>query len=1013
MSASIPHVVATAAPATPDAALPGGALGTGFSHLHLHTEYSLLDGGNRVDKLIARVKELGMTSVGITDHGNMFGAVAFYLACKDKGIKPILGVEAYVAPGDRKDRTYTGVSDGGYHLVLLAQNRAGWENLLHLCSEAYLTGFYFKPRIDRELLARRSEGLIAINGHLGSEIGEHLLIYEQTGDPKRWEQALESAQWHARTFSNGPGAGNGALPRFYLEMQHHIREQNSINKHIIRMSKELGLPIVCDNDSHFLKSEDHDAHDTLVCISMGKVKNDENRLRYPQELYVKGPQEMRELFEREYGQIGREACDNTIRIADACNVELPLGVSNSPMVRIEVPSAASLPRHDDPAFGGDLTAWYKAYCSKFELRPFAKQPTPEELIEAKEQCDQALRMLAVGGFVWRYGPDAGSTALGSPAVPAGLASGGPAVPAGLREGDSNLKPRSITASEPAGSAGPPKGTISQLLPNRMESFRSRPLPLVGFVARNPYPDGELGPALDLILTQRDLPHLELPLATYFVSWRTQPGRILCADDCSSVLSALRHFDNERCRVYAACVMPDHVHWIVRPHEGVSLAELVTSVKQFSARAYNKEHQTKGSLWESEHFDHIVRDENWFAKYLWYVVDNPVESNLIEPGATYPWTFVHPDVVGDLPGVPEHAADRSIPEEAAPPKTDGDRRATQEADVRRARLERELKILADKNISAYFLIVWDFVNWGRQRGIPAIARGSGVGTMVGYTLGLSNACPVKYGLLFERFTDPDRSEYPDIDIDLCQDGRGSVINYVREKYGHVAQIITFGTLKARAAIKDVSRVLELPLAEADMLAKKIPETLNITLDEALEAEPDLKKLYDTRPDIKRVFDTARTLEGQARHASVHAAGVIVATRPLSEIVPLYKQSGAAENEIVTQWDGPTCEKMGLLKMDFLGLRTLSIIERCKVLIQEGLDEREIWNAVGRVAEYDARSQGIQKPRSDEGTKPRRAEVDDEGSAFSPLRGSVASPPPSLPLSLPLVHPLDLERLTFDD
>lgn len=740
MPAPIPHVVALTTANDTDATPSGGTLETGFSHLHLHTEYSLLDGGNRVDKLIARVKELGMTSVGITDHGNMFGAVSFYLACKENGIKPILGVEAYVAPGDRKDRTYTGVSDGGYHLVLLAQNRTGWENLLHLCSEAYLTGFYFKPRIDRELLARHSEGLVAINGHLGSEIGEHLLIYEQTGDPKRWEQAIESAQWHAKTFSNGSNAGDGVLPRFYLELQHHVREQNSINKHIIRMAKELNLPLVCDNDSHFLKAEDHDAHDTLICISMGKVKNDENRLRYPKELYVKSPHEMRELFEREYGQIGREACDNTIRIADACNVELPLGVSNSPMVRIDVPSLASLPRHDDPAFGGDLTAWYKAYCSKFELQPFTKQPSADELKEAKEQCDQALRMLAEGGFVWRYG--------------------------------------------------------------------SRP---------------------------------------------------------------------------------------------------------------------------------------------------------------------------------EVAAQES--------NTSPENNAT--AGIRVARLERELKILADKNISAYFLIVWDFVNWGRQRGIPAIARGSGVGTMVGYTLGLSNACPVKYGLLFERFTDPDRSEYPDIDIDLCQDGRGSVINYVREKYGHVAQIITFGTLKARAAVKDVSRVLELPLAEADMLSKKIPDTLNITLDEALQAEPDLKKLYDSRDDIRRVFDTARTLEGQARHASVHAAGVIVATRPLSEIVPLYKQSGAAENEIVTQWDGPTCEKMGLLKMDFLGLRTLSIIERCKVLIREGLDEREIWNAVGRGGEFD------------------EVETIKRGLTLYEQPGEKGSGTSGSSMTRSIAHPLDLDRLTFDD
>jgi DNA polymerase-3 subunit alpha len=753
MPEQTPQVEASGGVASATSAeVPG--LGSGFVHLHLHTEYSLLDGGNRVDKLVNRVKELGMPAVGITDHGNLFGAVAFYLTCKDRGIKPIVGVEAYVAQGDRTDRTYTGVSDGGYHLVLLAENLKGWENLLYLCSEAYLTGFYFKPRIDRALLAKHSEGLIAINGHLGSEIGEHLLAYEQNGDAKYWEKAVESAKWHATAFASGAGQP----PRFFLEMQHHIHEQNSINKHMIRLSRELGLPLVCDNDSHFLKAEDHDAHDTLVCISMGKVKKDESRLKYPTQLYVKSPEEMRALFHKEYGDIGREACDNTVRIAARCNVDLPIGANHAPMVRVRRRHAEGTPRRPgaqewdalpsvhDPAFAGDLTAWYKAYCAEFEAVPFAlpigagEEERKTLLAEAKAECDAALRRLSEAGFVWRYGVEEETK----------------------REGDKETK-----------------------------------------------------------------------------------------------------------------------------------------LKQDAGRSD----------------------------------DAPARSLRLSVSSSLP-------------------SDRA---------------------EKRARLDRELKILCDKNIAAYFLIVWDFVNWGRQKGIPAIARGSGVGTMVGYVMGLSNACPVRYGLLFERFTDPDRSEYPDIDIDLCQDGRGDVINYVREKYGHVAQIITFGTLKARAAVRDVSRVLELPLAEADMVAKKIPETLNITLDEALEAEPDLKKLYDARDDVRRVIDTARTLEGQARHASVHAAGVIVATRPLHHIVPLYKQSGAGENEIVTQWDGPTCEKMGLLKMDFLGLRTLSIIERCKRLIREGLSEEEIWRGVGRHDDYLAQRSGAP-------------------------RGS---------------HPLDMERLAFDD
>jgi len=697
-----------------------------FVHLHLHSEYSLLDGGNRIDKLVRRVKELGMTAVGITDHGNMHGAVAFYLACRDAGIKPILGVEAYVAPGDRRDRTYTGVADGGYHLVLLAENNTGWNNLLYLCSEAYLTGFYFKPRIDRELLEKHADGLIAINGHLGSELGEILLAYEtgiQRGAPdeRLWEKAVECARWHAATFKPSPEGE----PRFYIELQRHIPEQNAINPHLIRLARELNLPLVADNDAHFLRAEDHDAHDTLICISMGKSKHDTERLKYPTQLYVKSPREMREAFEAE-GDAGREACDNTVRIAQRCNVKLPLGVSHAPMVRVTIPAEADLPRLDDPRFRGDLTAWYTAYCSLFETRPLSSDADGAERALAKEECDTALRMLAQAGAVWRYGPEI------------------------------------FHQGEHAGGGGG---------------------------------DGKGG------------------------------------QDAAK-------FDPE------------------------------------------------------------------------------------------------------------------------------------EAERIRARLDRELKILREKNISAYFLIVWDFVNWGRNNGVPALARGSGVGTMVGYVLGLSNACPVRYGLLFERFTDPDRSEYPDIDIDLCQDGRQRVIDYVRRKYGHVAQIITFGTLKARAALRDVGRVLEIPLPEVDKIAKLVPEQLGMTLDQALEQEPDLKKLYDTDDRIRRMIDTARTLEGQARHASVHAAGVIVATRPLYEVVPLYKQSGAADHEVVTQWDGPTCEKMGLLKMDFLGLRTISIIERAKRLIREGLPEEEIWRAVGR-----------EMPR---GTQ-----------------------------ALGCPHPLDLERLTYDD
>ncbi|MEM6393208.1 MAG: DNA polymerase III subunit alpha [Planctomycetota bacterium] len=638
-----------------------------FVHLHLHSMYSLLDGGNRLDKLVARVKELGMDAVAVTDHGNLHGAAEFYRKAKAADIKPILGIEAYVAPdtngraSDRRDKTFTGVSDGGFHLVLLAENQTGWSNLLKLSSDAFIEGFYFKPRMDKTTLAEWSDGLIAINGHLGSSIAHHLVQYHHSKDPTHYRAAKAEAEWHRDLF----GTNKQGEPRFYLELQRHGESlQHEINPHIASLANELDIPLVCDNDAHFLTADDWDAHDSLCCISMGKVKHDESRLHYPKDLYVKSPQEMWDAF----GDDHPEALLNTKRIADRCNVELDFEANHAPVVKIVKRGEASLGPHTTGS-----TEWFKAFCAQYELIPFDSENDTDSAEQLAEQCDTALRELCEAGLIWRYG---------------------------------------------------------------------------------------------------------------------------------------------------------------------------------------------------------------------------------EAGVTEPI---------------------------------------------QARLDRELKVLKDKSISAYFLIVWDFVNYARQEGIPSLARGSGVGTMVGYVLGLSNACPVHYGLLFERFTDPDRSEYPDIDIDMCQDGRQQVIEYVRQKYGHVAQIITFGTLKARAAIRDVGRVLDIPLGEVDKTCKLVPETLGMTLDKALEIEPDLKQVYDDLPAHRNMIDTARRLEGLARHAGVHAAGVIVATQPLDNIVPLYKPPGN-DAPVVTQWDGPTCEEVGLLKMDFLGLRTLSIIERAKQLIAASLDRDTIKAAV---------------------------------------------------------------------
>jgi DNA polymerase-3 subunit alpha len=621
------------------------ALPKPFVHLHVHSEYSLLDGACRIEDMVKRASELDQPALAVTDHGCLFGVVAFHNAAKAAGVKPIIGIEAYMTE-DRRSRVATGVKDGGHHLLLLAQNHAGYKNLLKLGSIAYTEGFYYKPRIDKEVLRRHCDGLIATSACLGGEIPGALMA----SDRKR---AKAIAETYLDVF--GPD-------RFFIELQCHIDEQNRLNPELIDLADRLGIGTVATNDVHFLLDSDHAPHDALCCIGTGKLLSDEARMRYPTELYMKSSAEMYAAMDHPKW---REACENTSRIAAMCELQLDFKQNHAPVVKVEKINDPRPGHLSDPSkvHAEGSTEWFKDFCAQFQLQPFdatSDKLKPEQL---KKQCDTALKQLAEAGAVWRYGKD-----------------------------------------------------------------------------------------------------------------------------------------------------------------GIT-AEI------------------------------------------------------------------------------------------------------------RARLDRELGILADKNISAYFLIVWDFCNEARRRGIPVNARGSGVGTMVGYCLGLSNACPVKYGLLFERFTDPDRSEYPDIDIDMCQDGRQEIIDYVRQKYGHVAQIITFGTMKAKLAIRDVGRVLGVPIPEVDKIAKLVPEQLNVTLDKALQQEPELRKVYDDNPTTRKLIDIARRLEGMSRHPGVHAAGVIIATQPLDNIVPLYQPSGT--DQVVTQWDGPTCEKVGLLKMDFLGLRTLSIIERAKLLITQTL------------------------------------------------------------------------------
>jgi DNA polymerase-3 subunit alpha len=564
----------------------------GFTHLHLHSQYSLLDGAIQYDKLLKRCKKLEMEAVAVTDHGNMFGAVEFYTKAVAVHIKPILGIEAYIAPASRFDRTKTSISDAAYHLILLAQNNAGYQNLLKLSSAGYLEGFYYRPRIDKEILAEFNEGLICTSACIKGEVAVDIA----NGDEKAARLAVES---YLDIFGS---------ERFFIEIQNHEGDNPGIRDGLIDLAKKMGIGLVATNDVHFLEEDDHEAHNCLCAISTGKKFDDPDRMIYPSDIYFKSPAEMRQLFAETTG-----ACDNTLAITDRCNVELDLKTHHAP--RFEPPN--------------DLT--------------------PE----------QYLTDLCYEGAKERYG------------------------------------------------------------------------------------------------------------------------------------------------------------------------EITEEVKY--------------------------------------------------------------------------------------------------------RLDRELNVIESKGFSSYFLIVWDFCRYAHENKIPIGARGSGVGTLVGYCLGLCDVDPIRYDLLFERFMDPHRNEMPDIDIDICQAHRAMIIDYVRQKYGHVAQIITFGTMKARAVIRDICRVLGVSLVEADRLAKLVPFSLDMTLEKALKTEPELEAAYKQSEETRKVIDIGKKLEGLARHASVHAAGVVIADEPLTNFVPLYKAPGS--DDLVTQFEGPTVEKVGLLKMDFLGLKTLSVLERACQLVKE--------------------------------------------------------------------------------
>ena len=567
-----------------------------FTHLHVHTEYSLLDGSNKIKEYVDRVRELGMDSAAITDHGVMYGVIDFYRAARAAGINPILGCEVYVAPGSRFDREAGSGDDRYYHLVLLAENNQGYSNLMKIVSKGFVEGFYYKPRVDLSLLEKYHEGIIALSACLAGEVARFLTR-------GMYEDAKKAALRYQDIF----GKGN-----FFLELQDHgIPEQQNVNQQLLKMHRETGIELVATNDVHYTLAEDAQPHDVLLCLQTGKKLADEDRMRYEGgQYYVKSPEEMERLF-----PYAPEALENTHKIAQRCHVEIEFGVTK-------------LPKFDVPE---GYTSW------------------------------EYLNELCFRGLEERY--------------------------------------------------------------------------------------------------------------------------------------------------------------------------------------------------------------------------QPVTEELKE------------------------------------------------------RLNYELSTIRNMGYVDYFLIVWDFIKYARDHDIMVgPGRGSAAGSLVAYTLGITQLDPIRYDLLFERFLNPERVSMPDIDVDFCFERRQEVIDYVRRKYGDdcVVQIVTFGTLAARGVIRDVGRVMDLPYAQVDTIAKMIPQELNITIDKALQMNPELKKVYEDQKEIHDLIDTAKRLEGLPRHTSMHAAGVVISQKDVSEYVPL---SRASDGSIVTQFTMTTLEELGLLKMDFLGLRTLTVIQNAVHLIEQ--------------------------------------------------------------------------------
>jgi DNA polymerase-3 subunit alpha len=672
-----------------------------FVHLHLHTEYSLLDACCKLDKLMAKAAAMQFPAVAMTDHGVMFGAVEFWQAAKKAGVKPILGCEVYVAPGSRLDKKPgSGTRDIYHHLVLLAKNEAGYKNLVKLVTSANLEGFYYKPRIDKEILAQHSEGLIGLSGCLASELSDHILKGEE-------QKARDTVDWFKQVL--GP-------ENYYLELQNHgIPEQAKVNRALIPYAKEFGLKLVATNDVHYVENGHWQAHDCLVCIGRQSQRDPAKSVYQPQQFYLRSAEEMKARFAEV-----PEAVLNTVQVAEQCNVEIKFGKG----------------AEHYPVFQPPETWTREGY----------------------------LRLLLCDGLKHRYG---------------------------------------ITARV----AG------KQII---IES--------VGDPMRLKF----LFPVASPISPAADHAQAEAALA---------PVEILEKDEASVGDDETERFED----ALAAATAP--------------LAATLDPAP---------------------------------APPAGFLPAGPVITEVS-----------HPYV--------QHALKSLLD-----------------------RLELELGVIEKTGYVSYFLIVGDFVRWGRQHGISCVARGSAAGSMVTYLLEIANVDPLRYGLLFERFLNPERVSPPDIDIDFADDRRQEVIEYVRNKYGRdaVAQIITFGTMGAKSVLRDVGRVMGLSFSECDRLAKMITD-VKWGLKDALEKNPDFKAAYQSEAVTQELVDNALILEDQARSAGVHAAGVVIGAQPLVNLLPLKQDD---DGGIVTQYAMGPVGDLGLLKMDFLGLKTLTVLRNTVELVR---------------------------------------------------------------------------------